>query len=80
MTDAKTVQAVRDACGVLAQHADLVAQNVNAVATLEGLAGRYQRAVAARCPDQDAAPLDAEAIYAARRATIVAAQAARTRP
>jgi hypothetical protein len=72
MTDA-TVQAVRDACGVLAQHADLVALDRNAAGTLEGLAARYQRAAAARGGDQDA-PLDAERIYAARRAAVEVAQ------
>ena len=76
---------VRAACGILAEHTDPVAENLNAVATLQGLAGRYRRAAAAapvtapapRAPTPVPEPaFDVEGIYARRRAAVVAAQAA----
>ncbi len=78
-----TTEEVRAACGILAEHAALIAQHGNTVATLQGLAGRYQRAAAtalapAPAPrEPEPATLDAESIYAARHAAVMAAQAAR---
>jgi hypothetical protein len=56
-SEAETVQEIRDACGVLAQHAELIGQHTNPTSTILALARRY----AALAPDAPARTMAAPA-------------------